>query len=150
MDDEMRIILETDAQYGYVIAWMSYNKEQFIKAAEGQENLNYQMWTYEDLIFMFDEEDEIPEKALAIVKEHGKAIEVNYTSTCKWYAPSDAPSEYEAAEEALFHDLQSSHILTKEEALHKWKNSEGSIEELRALHNILYKYGLIEYDEEDD
>ena len=99
-------------------AWVAWKEQDIIKAAYEVENMTYQEWTLDSAHDCFGERDDIPEELLEVLDSGGKALEFAYSdgADAQWLKIEDAPSELEAAKEALFHDLSTGLVLSEEEA----------------------------------
>lgn len=124
-----RIIVEIPHR-GQCTTWVAFNDQEIIN----QSGVHYREWTLDD-----DLDFDVPETLLNILQAEGRAIEVSYGDTVEWYAPDEAPTELEAAKEALFHDLHSGYILRVKEA----KAFNASMEAKLAIDESLEECGLL-------
>ena len=95
--------------------WVAKDEQSIIQMAVKVENFAYEEWTMETAADCFDKDD-IPRDLELILSEHGKAICTGYCQESEFYAPKDAPTEIEAAKEAIGHDLNTCYFLTVTEA----------------------------------
>lgn len=125
-----RIIVEIPHK-GRPTAWVAWNDQEIIN----QSGVHYREWALDD-----DLDFDVPETLLNILQAEGKAIEVMFTygDTIEWYAPDEAPTELEAAEEALFHDLHSGYVLSVKEA----RGFDGNMDAKIAIEKLLEEYSL--------
>lgn len=126
---DTKIIVEIPHR-GRPTAWIAWNDQEIID----QSGVHYREWTLGD-----DLDFDVPETLLNILQAEGKAIEVISSSdTIEWYAPDEAPTELEAAEEALFQDLHSGYVLSVKEA----KEFNGNMDAKIAIEKLLEEYSL--------
>ena len=97
-------------------AWVAYGEEDFILAANRVKDMEYDLWTMEDARDCFGDPEDIPADLLEILSAEGNALGFGFSGETEWLKVGDAPSELEAAEEALFRDLHAGFILDEEEA----------------------------------
>ena len=108
------IIIEVPHQRNPMV-WEAKDEQHIIQMASEVHDFFYEEWTTQTAADCFDEDD-IPRGLELILSEHGKAICTGYRQESEFYAPKDAPTEIDAAKEAIGHDLNSCHFLTIAEA----------------------------------
>jgi len=94
--------------------WFAKNEQHIIQMASEVHDFGYENWNMERAVICFG--DEIPDNLTALLSKHGKAICTGYCQESEFYAPKDAPTEIEAAKEAIGHDLNTCYFLTVTEA----------------------------------
>lgn len=87
------------------ILWQG-DEDELISIAQGEnEAKGYSVETLESLLAMFGDEEEIPAKALEIVKRDGKVVEVNH----EFFSLQDAPNKLDWAKETFGNDYYACH-----------------------------------------
>jgi len=129
-------------------AWVAWKEQDIIKAAYDAENMTYNEWNLDSAHHCFGERDNIPNELMEVLDTGSKAIEFAYSdgADTQWLKVEDAPSELEAAKEALFHDLSAGIVLSEEEARlfvseeNKIYNGHQHIKARSAVRKILSDY----------
>lgn len=97
-------------------AWVADTDQDIIDIAHSEHGLTYNHWTLAEAIDCWIEEDEIPEELAELLKENEKVIQVGTTEDSEFYSEGTAPTEIEAAKEAIAHNLHNCFFFTVDEA----------------------------------
>lgn len=92
------------------------NETDFINFVSEKEGFYYLVHTMRDALDCYGEHNDIPREWLEILYRHGKLIEIGNNIECDLFIPGTEPSEFDAAQRALFDDLYQGYILSEEEA----------------------------------
>ena len=88
-------------------AWIAFNGEDdIISLANDMDNYGWATMTMQNLVDCYGDED-VPAEARRIVALHGSTVEVN----AEFFTPDEAISEFDWACDAVFHDLNSHHVI---------------------------------------
>tara|TARA_R110000787_G_scaffold15089_1_gene46669 strand:- start:81 stop:497 length:417 start_codon:yes stop_codon:yes gene_type:complete len=107
------IILEVPHQRSPSV-WVARDEQHLIEIAQLEHNLVYDKYTMEKAEYYMA--DEIPDDLLAILNEHGEAVQVGHSGDSEFFSIAEAGTEIEAAKEAIGHDLSNCHFLSVAEA----------------------------------
>lgn len=122
-----------------VKAWYCESESAFIEIAANVHGLRFEKHNKESLASMFGEYDEIPSDYKAMLDANGEFVEVSGNDGSEFYSLDDAPSEFDAAQEVMFHDLHTGRVLSEYEANLYLQNTSGHqiIEARRQVRRVL-------------
>ena len=117
-------------------SWIAWDGEaDVIAAARNIESRYYAAVTTYDLLDLYY--PDTPPEAATSAMVGGVVVEING----EWFAPADAPSEYDWAEETLFHDLHLGRVFASVEEVEAYNSAhqyfkaraalDASLEEVR-------------------
>lgn len=114
----MSFIIVAIPSQGPPTAWFAKKEQDIIAMACVSASMTYQEWDLESALDCFGEREDIPVDLLEILESDRKAIDFSYCdgANVQYFKIGDAPSELEAAKEALFHDLDAGFVLNEDGA----------------------------------